>query len=76
MNLQALCMMALHHFFKQAGSVDESEFMEMKDKLMEQESIIDDLQKEMESLRIISVQHKEQTHLVRYFGQPFHLPLW
>ena len=45
--------------------MDESEFTEMKEKLMEQESIIDDLQKEMEGLRILSVQHKEQAHKVR-----------
>ena len=45
-------------------SIDESEFTEMKDKLMEQETMIEDLQTEMENLRIISVQHKEQTQKV------------
>ena len=60
-----LCTLTYFVYVYQAGSVDESEFTEMKEKLMEQESIIDDLQKEMEGLRILSVQHKEQAHKVR-----------
>ena len=50
-------------------SIDESEFTEMKDKLMEQETIIEDLQSEMENLRIISVQHKEQTQKVYIYSR-------
>ena len=54
----------------QTAQFDETEFVELKDKVMEQEAVIDDLQREMDGLRSISLQHKEQVQQVSYLSEP------
>lgn len=47
------------------SGLDEREFSEMKDKVMEQDAIIDQLQREMVELREVAANYKEQEIKVR-----------
>lgn len=49
------------------SGLDEKEFSDMKEKVMEQDAIIDQLQREMVELREVAANYKDQEMKVRIF---------
>ena len=52
--------MAVSLFLFYKSKIEEEEFRDLKDRLMEQETLVEQLQQEMGDLRKIAQSHKEQ----------------